>query len=69
MDAPVEVLICTNCGAPLAFGDGDTTKCNRCGTETALAMFARLDSPPSMLTGVLAMTLDLKPRTAEQLQR
>jgi DNA-directed RNA polymerase subunit RPC12/RpoP len=81
MDAPVEVLICTNCGAPLAFGDGDTTKCNRCGTETVVperhrrlrdlrgtdaalraeaeAMFARLDSPPSMVTGVLAMTLDL----------
>jgi DNA-directed RNA polymerase subunit RPC12/RpoP len=81
MDAPVEVLVCPKCGAPLTLGDRETTTCKRCGTETVVperhrrlrelrgkdaalqaqgeAMFDRLDSPPSLVTGVVAMTLDL----------
>jgi DNA-directed RNA polymerase subunit RPC12/RpoP len=81
MDTPVEVLVCTKCGAPLTLGDGETTTCKRCGTETVVperhrrlrelrskdaalraegdAMFERLDRPPSLLTGVVAMALDL----------
>lgn len=81
MDAPVDVLVCTKCGAPLTLGEGDTTTCKHCGTDTVVperhrrlrelrgkdaalraqgeAMFDRLDSPPSMAMGVLAMTLDL----------
>ncbi len=81
MDGPVEVLVCTQCGAPLTLGEGATTTCKRCGTETVVperhrrlrelgskdaalraqgeAMFDRLDRPPSMVVGVLAMTFDL----------
>jgi DNA-directed RNA polymerase subunit RPC12/RpoP len=77
----VDVLVCTKCGAPLALGTGDTTRCVHCGTEVEVperhrklralraedaalrgqseALFDRLDSPPSMVTGVLAKTLDL----------